>query len=62
MDWNSTLWMAGAAGAITLLSAVMHRRRGLGPWSLPPWDFILLTAAICLLVAAVHLLTLWREG
>ncbi len=62
MGWTITWWTFGLSAAISLLAGLMQWRRGLGRWSLPPWDFILLAAAICLLFSGGHLLELWRDG
>lgn len=45
-----------------LLAARMQARRGITRASLIPWDYIMILAAILLIVSAVHLAELWRDG
>lgn len=60
MGWTAT-WMAAGAAALLLIAARMNARRGLGRWSLLPWDYAMILAAVLLLAALAHAALLWRD-
>ena len=62
--FTAPVTLAAAAGAALILiaSTIGSRRRGLGRWSLLPYDYLMLLSAATLLVALAHLARLWRDG
>lgn len=62
MGWNATLLSAGLALATLIGAGWMNARRGIGRWSLVPWDYAMLLSAILLGVALTHIAILWRDG
>lgn len=62
MGTESTFVAAGMALALLLVAAFASRRRGIGRWSLLPWDYLMILAATLLAVALAHLAILWRDG
>lgn len=62
MGWNATLLSAGLAFAVMIGAGWMNARRGIGRWSLVPWDYTLILSAILFGVALYHLAILWRDG
>lgn len=62
MGWTMTLTAGGLALALLLLAGRMQARRGIGRWSLVPWDYAMILAAIVLMAALAHAAVLWRDG
>lgn len=62
MGWNLTLWGAGTALCLLLLSGVMQARRGIGRLSFVPWDYLMILSALVLLAALLRMAILWRDG
>ncbi len=60
--WGTGWTVAVAALAVLLLSARMQARRGIGRWSLVPWDYAMILAAVVLLASLAHCALLWRDG
>lgn len=60
--WGTTWVVAAVAAALLLLSGRMQARRGIGRWSLVPWDYAMILAALLLLAALAHAAVLWRDG
>lgn len=61
-DLNFTLLIGAIALLLLIIAAFANRRRGIGRWSLVPWDYLLIAAAAVLLACAAHLAILWRDG
>ena len=60
MEWTITI---GAIAFVALaVSGYAQARRGIGRWSLVPWDYVMICAAVILLAAAAHLAILWRDS
>ncbi len=62
MGWSTTLAGAGSALALLLLAGFLQARRGIGRLSLVPWDYLMILAAILLIMALVRMAVLWRDG
>lgn len=62
MGWTATIIGGSLALAVLLLSARMNARRGIGRWSHVPWDYLMLLAAILLVITLAHAAILWRDG
>lgn len=62
MQMTATLMLAGLAALLLVGSGFANARRGIGRWSLIPWDYAMILAAIILIALAAHLAILWRDG
>lgn len=66
MGWSFTLWGAGTALGLLVLSLVLsgflQARRGIGRLSFVPWDYVMILSALLLLAALVRMAILWRDG
>lgn len=47
---------------LLIVSAVMHKRRGLGRMSWLPWDYLMILWAIMLVGALAQWASHWRDG
>lgn len=56
-----TFIIGGVALFMLIASAIAQARRGIGRWSLVPWDYAMILSAIILLATAAHLALLWRD-
>lgn len=56
------LAVTGTSLVLLILSGFAQARRGIGRWSLLPWDYVMLLSAIGLVVALARLALLWRDG
>lgn len=55
--------MIGAMALVAMIaSGYAQARRGIGRWSLVPWDYVMIFAAVILLATAAHVLILWRDS
>lgn len=56
--------MLSAEIALAVLAGAgwLNARRGIGRWSLVPWDYAMILSAMLLGVALYHLAILWRDG
>ena len=61
MEITATLLLAGLAAVILVGSGFANARRGIGRWSLIPWDYAMILSAIILIALAAHLAILWRD-
>ncbi|MGQ5702406.1 hypothetical protein ACUJ46_10190 [Sandaracinobacteroides sp. A072] len=62
MSFEATMAACLAMALVLILSAFMNARRGIGRWSLVPWDYAMLLSALLLIVSLAHLAGLWRQG
>jgi len=62
MELRATLLLAGLAALLLLGSGFANAKRGIGRWSLIPWDYAMILAAIALIALVARLATLWRNG
>ena len=62
MGWTFSLGATGAALFSLLLAGWMQARRGIGRFSLVPWDYVMIVSALLLLGLLAHLAILWRDG
>ena len=58
------LALAGAifCAVVLLLAGFMNSRRGISRVSLIPWDYVMIIAAIVLVVLLAQLATIWRDS
>jgi hypothetical protein len=62
MGLGPTLWALGAVSLLGLVSAVMNARRGIGRWSLVPWDWLLVAAMFGGVMLGAHAARIWSGG
>lgn len=62
MELRATLLLAGLAALLLVGSGFANARRGISRWSLVPWDYAMILAAIALIGLLVHLAVLWRDS
>lgn len=62
MEMRATLLLAGVAVLLLIGSGFANARRGIGRWSLVPWDYVMILAAVGLLALAAHVAVLWRDA
>ena len=62
MEMKITLMLAGLASLLLVGSGFANARRGIGRWSLIPWDYAMILSAICLVALAARLAILWRDS
>ena len=62
MGFQPTLIAAAICAMLLLLAGIFNARRGLSGLSLVPWDYVMILAAILLIVCLGHLAMLWRDG
>lgn len=62
MGFQITLVAAAICAAILLVAGWFNARRGLSGLSLVPWDYVMIVAAILLVVCLAHIAMLWRDG
>lgn len=60
MDFDLTLVLIGIAALLIVGSGLAHARRGIGGWSLIPWDYVMLLSAVCGVALLAHLADIWR--
>lgn len=61
MSLAATLAAIAVLALLLVASAILQSRRGLGGWSLLPWDYVMILSAILLLISLAHGATLWRD-
>ncbi len=62
MTAQATLTLAALAFALLVTSGALNARRGIGRWSLVPWDYVMMLSALALIALAAHAAVLWRDG
>jgi hypothetical protein len=62
MELRATLALAGIALLLLMSSGFINARRGIGRWSLVPWDYVMMLAALLLIALAAHAAELWRDA
>lgn len=62
MDWTFTLGAGAGLLLLLILAGRMHAQRGIGRLSFVPWDYVMILAAIFLIMLAAHGAILWRDG
>ncbi|MFA7440255.1 MAG: hypothetical protein WCZ66_04710 [Sphingomonadaceae bacterium] len=61
MPVTPALILGGVSLALLLLGGIANARRGIGRWSLIPWDYIMLLAAVSLVASLALLADAWRR-
>ena len=62
MGFQLTLIAAAICAMLLLMAGYFNARRGLSGLSLIPWDYVMIVAAILLVVCLGHMAMLWRDG
>jgi hypothetical protein len=62
MGWTPTFVGAALSLSLLLLAGLANARRGIGRWSLVPWDYLMILSAIGLIAALAQLASLWRDA
>lgn len=62
MGLGPTLWALCAVSLLGLVSAALNARRGIGRWSLVPWDWLLVAALFGAVMLGAHAARLWSAG
>jgi hypothetical protein len=59
MSLVPTLWALGAVSLLGLVSALLNARRGIGAWSLLPWDWLMVLCLFAGLILGARAVSLW---